>query len=252
MTTPKLLSKKRKFVKDGLFYAELNGFFMRMLADDGYVGLEIRVTPQRTDVLIRATRATKILGEKYRRIRELTSMIQKRFGYEEGSIELYAKKVDHRGLSATAQAESLRYKLFQGLAVRRACYGVLRFVMESDAKGCEIIISGKLRTQRAKSMKFRDGYMVKAGQPANYYIDRAVRSVLLRQGMLGIQVSIMLPYDPRGERGPSLPLPDVVKVHEPKEEETAVPLHAVQQVPLPMPPQQIPPATGTAVPTAAQ
>jgi small subunit ribosomal protein S3e len=54
--------------------------------------------------------------------------------------------------------------------------------MESEAKGCEIIISGKLRTQRAKSMKFRDGYMIKAGQPANYYIDRAVRSVLLRQG----------------------------------------------------------------------
>lgn len=49
-------------------------------------------------------------------------------------MELYAEKVANRGLCAVAQAESLRYKLLGGLAVRRACYGVLRFVMESGAK----------------------------------------------------------------------------------------------------------------------
>lgn len=37
----------------------------------------------------------------------------------------------------------------------RACYGVLRFIMESGAKGCEVIVSGKLRAQRAKAMKFK-------------------------------------------------------------------------------------------------
>ena len=40
-------------------------------------------------------------------------------------------QVANRGLCAVAQAESMRYKLLGGLAVRRACYGVLRFVMES-------------------------------------------------------------------------------------------------------------------------
>ena len=70
----------------------------------------------------------------------------------------------------------------------RACYGVLRFVMESGAKGCEVIVSGKLRAQRAKSMKFKDGYMVSSGYPAKVYIDSAVRHVLLRQGVLGIKV----------------------------------------------------------------
>jgi ribosomal protein S3 len=57
-----------------------------------------------------------------------------------------------------------RYKLLGGLAVRRACYGVLRFIMEQGAKGAEVIVSGKLRAQRAKSMKFVDGYMIKSGQ----------------------------------------------------------------------------------------
>lgn len=79
-------------------------------------------------------------------------------------VELFAEKVASRGLCAQAQAESLKYKLLGGLAVRRACYGVLRFVMEQGAKGAEVIVSGKLRAQRAKSMKFSDGYMIKSGQ----------------------------------------------------------------------------------------
>lgn len=42
-------------------------------------------------------------------------------------------------------------------------------------------MSGKLRAARAKSMKFKDGYMVSSGQPTKEYIDSAVRHVLLRQ-----------------------------------------------------------------------
>lgn len=58
-------------------------------------------------------------GVKGRRIRELTSVVQKRFKFPEGSVELYAEKVANRGLCSIAQAESLRYKLLGGLAVRR-------------------------------------------------------------------------------------------------------------------------------------
>ncbi|QCE05800.1 small subunit ribosomal protein S3e [Vigna unguiculata] len=213
------MSKKRKFVADGVFFAELNEVLTRELAEDGYSGVEVRVTPMRTEIIIRATRTQAVLGEKGRRIRELTSVVQKRFKFPENSVELYAEKVNNRGLCAIAQAESLRYKLLGGLAVRRACYGVLRFVMESGAKGCEVIVSGKLRAQRAKSMKFKDGYMISSGQPVKDYIDSAVRHVLLRQGVLGIKVKIMLDWDPKGKQGPKTPLPDIVTIHSPKEEE---------------------------------
>merc|ERR1712241_558513 len=151
------ISKKRKFVADGVFKAELNEFLKRELAEDGYSGVEVRVTPLRTEIIIKATRTQQVLGEKGRRIRELASVVQKRFNFAEGTVELYAERVANRGLCAVAQCESLRYKLLGGLAVRRACYGVLRFVMENGAKGCEVVVSGKLRGQRAKSMKFTDG-----------------------------------------------------------------------------------------------
>ncbi|CAH6779425.1 unknown_gene_8977 [Phodopus roborovskii] len=201
------ISKKRKFVVDGIFKAELNEFLTRELAEDGYSGVEVRVTPTRTEIIILATRTQNVLGEKGRRIRELTAVVQKRFGFPEGSVELYAENVATRGLCAIAQAESLRYKPLGGLAVRRACYGVLRFIMESGLRG-----------QRVKSMKFVDGLMIHSGDPVNYYVDTAVHHVLLRQGVLGIKVKIMLPWDPSGKIGPKKPLPDHVSIVEPKEE----------------------------------
>ena len=60
--------------------------------------------------------------------------------------------------------------------------------MDKGAKGCEVVVSGKLRGQRAKAMKFRDGYMIHAGDATNYYVEKAVKHVHLRQGVIGIKV----------------------------------------------------------------
>ena len=193
------------------------------LAEEGYSGVEVRVTPMRTEVIIRATRTQNVLGEKGRRIRELTSVVQKRFNFPDGAVELYAERVANRGLCSQAQAESLRFKLLGGLAVRRACYGVVRFVMEQGAKGVEVIVTGKLRGARAKAMKFNEGYMKKSGNASREYVDIAQRNVAMRAGMLGIKVSIMLPHDPEGKLGPSRVLDDVITIHEPKADENMAP-----------------------------
>lgn len=39
------------------------------------------------------------------------------------------------------------------------------------------------------------------------------------KGVLGIKVKIMLDWDPKGKQGPTTPLPDVVTIHTPKEED---------------------------------
>ncbi|KAG7880554.1 hypothetical protein KL905_002528 [Ogataea polymorpha] len=210
-------SKKRKLVADGVFYAELNEFFTRELPEEGYAGVEVRITPTKTEVIISATNTQRVLGEKGRRINELTSLIQKRFKFAPGTIVLFAERVQDRGLSAVTQCESLKYKLLNGLAVRRAAYGVIRHVMESGAKGVEVVISGKSKGARAKSMKFGDGFMIHSGQPVNDFIDVATRHVLLRQGVLGIKVKIM--KDPAANRRGPKALPDSVVVYDPKEDQ---------------------------------
>ena len=100
-----------------------------------------------------------------------------------GAVTAYVSLQAMQGRAAVASRDACRL-----LCPRRACYGVLRFIMESGAKGCEVIVSGKLRAQRAKAMKFKDGFMIASGNPVNDYIDCAVRHVMLRQGVLGIKV----------------------------------------------------------------
>merc|ERR1712187_345979 len=191
------ISKKHLFVRDGLFKAELDEFFKRELAEDGYSGVIVRKS-KTCEVIIIATRPSQVLGEKTRRIRELTATVNKRWGHEQGQIDLYVERV----------------------AVRRAAYGVLRFVMEQGARGCEVVISGKIRGQRAKGMKFTDGMMIHSGFPTKGlgYVDTAVRHVLLRQGVLGVKVKILKPHDESGLNGPKIQYPDIVTILEPKEE----------------------------------
>lgn len=83
------ITKKRKAVQDGVFKAELNNFLMKELAEDGYSGVEVRRAPARTEVIIMATRTQNVLGERGRRIRELTAVVQKRFGFNIGLVEVY-------------------------------------------------------------------------------------------------------------------------------------------------------------------
>lgn len=51
-----------QFVADGVFYAELNELLIRELAEDGYSGVDVRVTPLRTEIIIKATRTQNVLG----------------------------------------------------------------------------------------------------------------------------------------------------------------------------------------------
>lgn len=56
-------SRFSQFVADGVFFAELNEVLTRELAEDGYSGVEVRVTPMRTEIIIRATRTQNVLGD---------------------------------------------------------------------------------------------------------------------------------------------------------------------------------------------
>ena len=99
-----------------------------------------------------------------------------------------------------------------------AANSVTKSVMLEGAKGVEVIVSGKLRQQRAKSMKFKSGYMICTGQPKLDFVDVAIRHVFFKQGIMGVKVKIMLPHDPLGKKGVSHILPDTVVINDPKPE----------------------------------
>ena len=227
MERQKIRSTKRKFVADGVFRAEVNELLSQSLADFGFSGIEINFTKSATEVRVLVSKFNDLMDTSKQsgiKIKELKGLIEQRFGFDrtpDHKFVLLAKKTSHMGLNAQEQAEYLKKRLLLGIPVRTAAMNVIRQMLSRGAKGCEVIISGKLRQQRAKSMKFRDGYMIHSGQPKISYMDTAVRHIGLRQGIMGVKVRIMLPYNPLAAIGKGFgiakPLPDVIEFVEEKQ-----------------------------------
>merc|ERR1711920_236611 len=160
------------------------------------------------------------MGEFSRKTNEISSLIQKIYGFEENQVTIKWEVIKVKGQSAQAQAEMLKTKLLKGIAVRSAALSIINTTIRfGDATGCEVIISGKMRVQRAKVMKYKSGYLISTGQPKKDYIDTAVKHCFFKQGIIGVKVKIMLPYDPSGKKGVRKPLPDAVVIPTPKDED---------------------------------
>lgn len=82
MSTARKMNAKKKIVADGVFHAELHSFLSKALVSAGYAGIEIRTTAVKTEIGIKATKTSEVLGVDGRKIRELKALICKRFNYE--------------------------------------------------------------------------------------------------------------------------------------------------------------------------
>merc|ERR1719335_1246046 len=180
--------------------------------------MEVRSSEAKTEITIRVVKKEEAMGAKDQKCNELESLIQKRFGFEEGHVNIKFDPIRNKGLCASAQCEMLKTKLLKGIAVRTAALSIINAVMKmGEAVGCEVIVSGKMRVQRAKVMKYKAGYLISTGQPKNDFIDTAVRHCFFKQGIIGVKVKIMIPHDPTGKKGTKMMLPDTVIIPPPKE-----------------------------------
>lgn len=216
---------KKKFVADGVFQAELNQFLSRTLGQEGYAGIEVRLTSMGTEIRVRCAKAADLVNKKGRTLKEIKALVEKRYNFnnEDNKLDLSIKPLNYdRNLCAAANAEVLKHKLLTGTPVRLAANNIIGTVMRrGGAIGCTVIISGKIRGQRAKAQKYVAGYQISTGQPKNDFIDVAVRNAELRAGVLGIKVLIMQGLE-IGQGADRKILPDQVQVYEPKEEDDKI------------------------------
>ena len=189
-----MVNIKRYFVEKGLLKAKIDEFLAKEFYRAGYAGVDIMRTPLGTRITIYAERPAIIIGSRGSMIRRLAEIFNRKFGIENPQITV--TNVENPELNARVMAFRLAVALERGFHFRRAAFIALRRIMEAGALGAEIVISGKLTSERARYEKYRAGKIYKAGDMVNYMVDRAVAYAILKPGVYGIEVRIVKPMRP--------------------------------------------------------
>lgn len=191
------------FISESIKRTEIDEFLQNKLERAGYGGVSISKTPLGTHIVIYAMRPGLVIGRGGETIRELASLLDERFQVSNPQISV--SEIEIPELNAYVVASKLASALQRGVHFRRAGFWALNQVMEAGALGAEIIISGKLRTERARYEKFKVGYLPKCGEPPTKYLRKAEVHVQLKPGMFGVRVRIM---------PPDAQFPDKIKIAE--------------------------------------
>ncbi len=201
-------TKVKEIVEEQLRKLEIDEYLRKRFEKAGYGGVTIVRTPIGTQVVIYAMRPGLIIGRGGETVKKLVEELEQKFGLENPQISVAEVEVPE--LDPYIMATRIAQVLKRGVNYRRAGFWALRRIMEAGALGAEIVISGKLRTARAKYEKFRAGYLPVCGDPAQKYLRRAVVHVQLKPGIYGIKVTIM-PPEAKFPDQPRIKMPEEVE-----------------------------------------
>ncbi len=204
------MSAVKHFVEESVKKAEIDEFLKNEFDRAGYGGVEITKTPLGTHMVIYTMRPGLVIGRGGETIRELAVTLEEKFGLPNPQISV--AEIEIPELNPHVMASRITSGLKRGIHYRRSGYWALNRIMEAGALGAEIIMSGVLRSRRARYEKFRAGYLPKSGDPAMKHMRKAVSHVQLKPGMLGVKVLIM---------PPEAEFPDQVQILKEASEETA-------------------------------
>jgi len=205
----------KRFITESVKRVEIDEFLQKKLERAGYGGANLSKTPLGTHVVVYAMRPGLVIGRGGETIRELATVLEQNFKVANPQISV--SEIEIPELNAYIVASRVASALERGVHFRRAAFWALNQVMDAGALGVEIVISGKLRTERARFEKFRAGYFPRCGEPAQRYMRKAEMHVQLKPGIIGVRVKLM-PPDAVFPDKIQITIPDVLAEEEKPEE----------------------------------
>jgi len=185
------MASERKFIAENVRRVLLKEYLMKEVSRAGFGGVDVQRTPMGTRVTLITERPGIVIGRRGSAIKNLTRSIEEDFSFDNPQIEV--QEVENPNLNAQIMAEKLAFALERGWHFRRAGHSTVRRIMEAGARGCQVVLSGKLTGQRHRNEKFKDGYIKFCGEPRLKFIDVGFAVAKLKPGVSGVRVEIMRP-----------------------------------------------------------
>ena len=202
------MAGERKFIRESTRRILIKEFLIKKVEGAGFGGMTIQRTPMGTRINIVVERPGMVIGKGGSKIKEITGEIKDKFNVDNPQIEIQ-EAGSKALLNAQIMAEKLAEALERGWHFRRAGHSTVRRIMSAGARGCQIVIAGKLTGARHRTEKFTEGHIKYCGETAKEVMDRGFAMAKLKAGVLGVKVGIMKP---------DVKLPDEITIKIPDEE----------------------------------
>ncbi|HLB69335.1 MAG TPA: 30S ribosomal protein S3 [Thermoplasmata archaeon] len=183
--------KDKRIVVENVRRLLLKEYLLGETRRAGFGGLDIQRTPMGTRVTLIAERPGLVIGRKGGAIKALTDAVERKFNLDNPQIEV--QEVANPALNAQIMAEKLANALERGWHFRRAGHSTVRRIMEAGARGCIVVIAGKLTGHRHRRQKFPAGHIKYCGEPRNTWMRTGFAIARMKPGVIGVTVRVMVP-----------------------------------------------------------
>ena len=182
------MSSVKNVIKDNYNMMLLNNYLRKKIKESGFSKVDVSKTPTGTRVVLHVTRPGIVIGRKGTGIKELTEKLESEFGLK--NPQLSVEEIKKPELSPSVMCNRMAAHLERGTAFRRATMWTIQQIMENDAMGTEITISGKLRGDRSAFEKHTAGILPRAGHHADVIVDEDIVHVETPMGLIGVRIRI--------------------------------------------------------------
>ena len=166
-------------------------FLLRETERAGFSGLTFTRTPEGTKISLRAVQVGRVIGRRGKVIHELGNRLKNDFDLDRPHLDV--DEVEEPRLSAQIMASKLASSLERGWFFRRAGHGTAQQIMDAGARGCLVILSGKITGARHRVEKFQQGHIKFCGETALEFMDSGFSTAVKKLGTIGCTVKIMRP-----------------------------------------------------------
>ena len=182
------MSSVKNVIKDNYNAMLINDFLREKIKESGFSNVEISKNPTGTRVTLYVTRPGIVIGRKGTGIKELTELLEKKFGLKNPQVAV--EEIQKPELSPNVMCNRMASHLERGTAFRRATMWTMQQIIENGAMGTQITISGKLRVDRSAFEKHSAGILPRAGHHADVVVSEDIVHVETAMGLIGIRIRI--------------------------------------------------------------
>ena len=184
--------EEKKFVKFKEEELGIKEYIKKLLGKGRISDVLIEYTPVGEKIIVATNRPGLVIGRKGEKINELTKTLKRRFNLDNPHLEIRDIVDSNLDAQIVADAIALNLERRGSLKFKLIAYRTLGDIMSAGALGTEIVLSGKLPSDRARTWRFAQGYLKKVGDPAKV-VRRAMAQAKTNQGVVGVKVSILPP-----------------------------------------------------------